>query len=485
MSVLVTCTSDDRPGNPANGDLLYETDTNKLIFYFDGWVTYGQSNTSTGGETPTIVFTYGESSLIQSLSSESQTGDMFLDTSLGLGELSVLTNTTSSIFQFDNLNTNKIAARFLGVEKSRPTLLSIDQYITGIEQNISQMLSAGDITTTSTTPDLFYVYSDNLNSDHVVVFGRLNDTQTSLYQSQTDVDMRSVTQTTTQQLSSQPIDHAVTSVSSVDSNDETHGVYNPVNSGVYGFKTNKLSHNTSFNMTCSSDGVKNYSGRYISTGNTWIENTTAPYSFDMWFYLLPSISTHTNRQLFGYSNQQLVCTIDDAGSYLSTTGAYFGSVQSAPGSVELNSWHRVTNTKDENGNGNTYLDGVLVGSYTYTSNMYLREMAGDTSYDYGKNYMHGYVYSIGGWKRVLTSDEISNMNDPTNTHKHTPYFWLFPSIEKDITSARYPKCRNVMSIRSPSTSVTQYQTDPINRGFVVSNFDEYQQQQLYIEQSPF
>jgi hypothetical protein len=296
--------------------------------------------------------------------------------------------------------------------------------------------------------------------------------------------MRSVTQTTTQQLSSQPIDHAVTSVSSVDSNDETHGVYNPVNSGVYGFKTNKLSHNTSFNMTCSSDGEKNYSGRYISTGNAWIENSTAPYSFDMWFYLLPSISTHTNRQLFGYSSQQLVCTIDDAGSYLSTTGVYFGSVQSAPGSVELNRWHRVTNTKDENGNGNTYLDGVLVGSYTYTSNMYLREMAGDTSYDYGNNFMHGYVYSIGGWKRVLTSDEISNMSDPTNTHKHTPYFWLFPSIEKDITSARYPKCRNVMSIASPSTGVTQYQTDPINRGFVVSNFDEYQQQ-IYIEQSPF
>jgi hypothetical protein len=485
MSVLITCTSDDRPGSPSNGDLLYETDTNKLIFYYDGWITYGQSNTSTGGETPTIVFTDGESSLIQSLSSESQTGDMFLDTSPGLNELSVLTNTTSSIFQFDNLNTNRISARFLRTEKSRPTMLSIDQYITGVDQNISQMLSAGDITTTSATPDLFYVYDDDLNSNRVVVFGKLNDTQANLFQSQTDIDMKAVAQTTTQQLSTQPIDHAVTSVSSVDSNDETHGVYNPVNSGVYGFKTNKLSHNTSFNMTCSSDGVRNYSGRYIATGNGWVENSAGPYSFDMWFYLLPSIPAHTNRQLFGYSSNQLVCTIDDAGSYLSTTGSYFDTFQTAPGSVELNRWHRVTNTRDEDGNGNTYLDGQLVHTYIYTGNMYLREMAGDPAYSYNNNYMHGYVYSIGGWKRALTSDEISSMNDPTNTHKHTPYFWLFPSIEKDVASARYNKCRNVMNVYTPNTSIVQYQTDPTNRSVTVSNFDQFEQQQLYIEQSPF
>lgn len=485
MSVLITCTSDDRPDSPSNGDLLYETDTNKLILYYDGWVTYGQSNTSTGGETPTIVFTDGESSIFQTLSSDSQTGDMFLDTSPGLNELNVLTNTTSSIFQFDNLNTNKIAARFLRTEKNRPTMLSIEQYITGENQNISQILSAGDITTTSATPDLFYVYDDNLNSNQAVVFGKLNDTQASLYQAQADIDMKNVTQTTTQQLSTQPIDHAVTSVSSVDSNDETHGVYNPVNSGVYGFRTNKLSHNTSFNMTCSSDGERNYSGRYIATGNAWVENKNLPYSVDMWFYLLPSIPAHTNRQLFGYSTNQIVCTIDDAGSYLSTTGGYFGNVQTAPGSVELNRWHRMTNTLDENGNGNTYLDGVLVGSYTFTGNMYLREMAGDSAYGYNNNFMHGYVYSIGGWKRALTSDEISDMSDPTNTHKHTPYFWLFPSIEKNMASARYSKCRNIMSVNTPSTSVVQYQTDPTNRGITVSNFNEFQQQQLYIELSPF
>jgi len=484
MSVLITCTSDDRPNSPNNGDLLYETDTNKLIFYYNGWVTYGQSNTSTGGETPTIVFTTGELSLIQSLSSDSQTGDMFFDTTPGLNELSVLTNTTSSIFQFDNLNTNKLAARFLRTEKNRPAMLSIEQHITGYNQNISQLLSSGDITTTTTTPDLFYIYDDNLNSNQAVVFGKHTD-QTSLFQAQSDIDMKIVDDTNTQQLSSQPIAHAVTSVSSVDSNNEIHGVFNPTNSGVYGFNTNKLSHNTSFNMTCSSDGERNYSGRYISTGNYWLENSSTAYSFDIWFYLLPSITTHTNRQLLGHSSNQIVCTIDDSGSYLNTTGSFFGNDQTSPGSIELNRWHRVTNTKDESGNGKMYLDGTLVSEYTYTGNMYLREIAGDTSYSYANNYMHGYVFSVGAWKRDLMIDEITDMNDPINTHKHAPYFWLFPSIEKCVSSSRYSKCRNVMSVNTPPTSVVQYQTDPTNRSITVSNFDQFEQQQLYIEQSPF
>lgn len=485
MSVLITCTSDERPENPSNGDLLYETDTNRLIFYYDGWVTYGQSNTSTGGETPTIIFTSGGSSLIQSLSSDSQTGDMFFDTTPGLNELSVLTNTTSSIFQFDNLNTNPLATRFQRTEKNRPTMLSIQQYITGGDQNIAQLLSAGEITTTTATPDLFYVYDDNLNSSQAVVFGRVNDTPTNLFPAQTDIDMKTVNDTTMQQLSSQPVSHAVVSVSSSDSNDVINGVYNSTNGGVYGVITNRLSYNTSFNLTCSSDGIQNYSGRYISTGNTFLENSSGPYSFDMWFYLLPSISTHTNRQLFGYTSNQIVCTIDDSGSYLSTTGSYFGDVQTAPGSVELNRWHRVTNTKDESGNGNIYLDGVLVGSYTYTNNMYLREMAGDTGWSYGNNYMHGYVYSIGAWKRALTVDEITDMSDPTNTHKHVPHFWLFPSIERNLKSARYNRCRNVLNVSTPNTSVVQYQTDPINTTTYVSNYSEFEQQQLYIEQSPF
>jgi hypothetical protein len=145
----------------------------------------------------------------------------------------------------------------------------------------------------------------------------------------------------------------------------------------------------------------------------------------------------------------------------------------------------VTNTKDESGNGKMYLDGTLVSEYTYTGNMYLREIAGDTSYSYANNYMHGYVFSVGAWKRDLMIDEITDMNDPINTHKHAPYFWLFPSIEKCISSSRYSKCRNVMNIYTPSTSVVQYQTDPTNRSITVSNFDQFEQQQLYIEQSIF
>lgn len=485
MSVLITCTSETRPDSPSNGDLLYETDTNKLILYYDGWITYGQSNTSTGGETPTVVFSYGDSSLFETLSSGSQTGDMFLDLDVGVDQLNILTNTTSSVFVFDNLLSDSTLSRFVSIEKNRPNTQSIQQYITGGDQNVSQLLSASDFTTTESTPDLFYIYDNNMNNNRVYVFGREDVTDFINITSDTNLDLNVVDDTTTQQLSTQPVDHAFTFVNETVHDRETVGVYNSHNHGVFGTNVNKLAHNTSFNLACSSDGTTNYTGRYITTGNQFLENSADAYSFDMWFYLLPSIDGHVNRQLFGYSTQQVRCVVDQAGSYMDTAGSYFGALQTSPGSILLNNWHRVTNTRSSTGDGKIYLDGQLVHTYTYTGNMYLREMAGDTVYTYNDNYMHGYVYSIGAWKRELTIDEITDMNNPTNTHKHAPFFWLFPSIEKTTQSSEYYKCRNVITPTSISTAMVLYKSDPDDSLVYVSYPENFEQYELYSDAAPF
>lgn len=485
MSVLITCTSETRPDNPGNGDLLYETDTNKLILYYDGWITYGQSNTSTGGETPTVVFSYGDSTLFETLSSDSQTGDMFLDLDTGVDQLNILTNTTSSVFVFDNLSSDPVLSRFISTQKSRPNTQSIQQYITGGDQDVSQLLSASDFTTTQSTPDLFYIYDNNMNNNRVYVFGRENTTDFINITPETDIDLKVVDDTTTQQLSTQPVDHAFTIVNETIHDRETIGVYNSQNHGVFGAHTNKLAHNTSFNLTCSSDGTTNYTGRYITTGNQFLENSADAYSFDMWFYLLPSIETHTHRQLFGYSTHHIRCVINQAGSYMDTSGSYFGNLQTAPGSIQLNNWHRVTNTRSSTGDGKIYLDSQLVHTYTYTGNMYIREMAGDSSYTYNDNYMHGYVYSIGTWKRELTIDEINDMSDPTNTHKHVPYFWLFPSIERTTQSSEYYKCRDVITPTSANTALAMYKSDPDNSFVYVSYPENIEQHELYTDAAPF
>ena len=486
MSVLVTCTSDDRPENPANGDLLYETDTNKLIFYFDGWVTYGQSNTSTGGETPTILFTHGDTvSSITDFTSGAQTGDMFLDNTLGVEELNVFTNTTSSIFVFDNLNSNSLAKRFVSTEERRPKAQSIQQYITGGDQNITQLLSAGDITTTTSTPDLFYVYNTDLNQNHVLIFGKEVFTTDMEFESQTDIEFKSIQDTITQQLSSQHIDHSITSLSSVSNLDEVTGIHNPLNDGVFGVHTNKLSYNTSFNLTCSSDGTTNYSGRYIHAGNNFVENYNGAYSVDIWFMLLPSIEGHVTRQLMGYSSHQISCHVDDGGSYLKSTGTYFGSWTTAPGSLQLNTWHRMTNTRDDSGNGKVYLDGQLVSNYTQTGKIYVREFVGDSSTTYNDNYMHGYVFSIGTWRRELSLTEIDDLMNPVNTYKYSPYFWLFPSIEMHSESAHSSKCRDVLYIGTASTNMTEVRSDPTGRTINISTPENFIEHNIYNTSTPF
>ena len=57
MSTLLTTTSNTRPGTPANGDMYYETDTNKIIVY-DGtdWREYNSDVETTVEETINITY---------------------------------------------------------------------------------------------------------------------------------------------------------------------------------------------------------------------------------------------------------------------------------------------------------------------------------------------------------------------------------------------------------------------------------------------
>lgn len=79
MSLLHTCTENTRPDNPQQGDLLFETDTNKLILYYAGrWITFGQ--TGLGASTvPTISVDIGDTSELLSSGLSYQLGDFKFD----------------------------------------------------------------------------------------------------------------------------------------------------------------------------------------------------------------------------------------------------------------------------------------------------------------------------------------------------------------------------------------------------------------------
>jgi hypothetical protein len=57
MSTFSTCTSSTRPGSPANGDVLFETDTNNVILW-DGsaWIGYNYDSTTAFSNTLSLNF---------------------------------------------------------------------------------------------------------------------------------------------------------------------------------------------------------------------------------------------------------------------------------------------------------------------------------------------------------------------------------------------------------------------------------------------
>lgn len=482
MSVVITCTSDTRPNSPDNGDLLYETDTNKLLLYFDGWITYGQSNTSTGGETPTIVFSHGDMSLISTLSSESQTGDMLFDTSPGVNTLSVLTNTTSSIFTLQNIHSDDTVSRFTPTIKNRPTLQSIQHYISGGDQNITQLLSAGDITTTTVLSDLFYIYDQEFNTDRVVVFGKYDDVLSNDILVDDDIDLIVVDDTTTQQLSVNSLEHAFVSVKSADASTYVNGVYDTTRGGVFGVRDRELYNDVSYSLACSSVDDINLTGRYIYTTN-FRENTTGAYTVDMWFSMAPSITGHINRQLMGYSSSTIRVVFDENGGRIESTGTYFGSWATESGVVDLDTWYRITATRDASGSCNVYLDGQLIATYTYSGLLYIREFAGDSSYSLQDNFMHGDVYSLGLWLRDLSQQEIDDLSTPDLTHRYSPSCWLFPSSEITRSDVVTKKAMSVTS-SSKLTSINEHTNNP-NANKILTTAEEFDNHVIYTNNTPF
>ena len=81
MSNLHTCTSTTRPSSPNQGDMLFETDSNKLILYYNGaWLTFGAS-AQASSTVLSIDIGVGVESDITTYFETRYAGDWFLNTS--------------------------------------------------------------------------------------------------------------------------------------------------------------------------------------------------------------------------------------------------------------------------------------------------------------------------------------------------------------------------------------------------------------------
>lgn len=139
MSNLLTITSDNRPGNPTNGNLFYETDTNRLLLYYDGWKAYGTTNVTQQEASDIAVAIYNQAAFNNAVAL-TKTGDVTINTEMGLEKF---------IVRNDDTKTNAVFGQstlFAYTEPRKET-----QEI--VTESLDTSLSGGEIDVTG-TPDI-------------------------------------------------------------------------------------------------------------------------------------------------------------------------------------------------------------------------------------------------------------------------------------------------------------------------------------------
>ena len=79
MSKLITIESSNRPSNATNGDLFYETDTGRLLLYYEGFRAYGTANTSQPEKTDLAVSIIADVDNVEQTVSDNRGADIIIN----------------------------------------------------------------------------------------------------------------------------------------------------------------------------------------------------------------------------------------------------------------------------------------------------------------------------------------------------------------------------------------------------------------------
>ena len=134
MSNLLTITSENRPTNPTNGNLFYETDTNRLLLYYDGWKAYGTTNVTQQEASEIAVALYGEQAYNNALSL-AKTGDIVVNTDYTREDFAIWNADTSVAYVYGppradhriNQYPNKVSESSISAEITNETLSGADE----------------------------------------------------------------------------------------------------------------------------------------------------------------------------------------------------------------------------------------------------------------------------------------------------------------------------------------------------------------------
>jgi hypothetical protein len=174
---------------------------------------------------------------------------------------------------------------------------------------------------------------------------------------------------------------------------------------------------TASSLTYTSNGTFSFDGvdDYIDTGNTFTFAQTDQFSVEVWLKILD----HSDREaaaagIIGkghyYDNQWDIWLYNTNSIYFETTGnpTRQGTIYLATSALALDTWHHYVATYN-NGAKSAYLNGVLVGTQTYTgpgdfsnsNNVLIGRRFGDASRS-----LRGSVSTAKIYNRALTEAEV-------------------------------------------------------------------------------
>ena len=427
MSKLNICTSETRPQNPLQGDMLLETDTNLLILYYNGtWLTFGGSG-STSSTVLNIDITLAGSDDLITLVSEANAGEWYFNSDAHVRQLTVVGGDHIGDFTFESLYRNKLLEYYTPLIQNNRITTGITDVVP-VDGSDQDTISQAQLTLSTTTNHLYSYSPSFLNTTYV--FHHVPEPSVSpTYSSVANIRYRYDTLQVAMNTTYQPGDFVITSdadqtifaISDGDALDNAI-VLEPTKHP----NTHHLSWNYGTDTTTSTtSGFYGYHGTF--------GHHTGDITTTCWFKLSAD-SNNVTRGIHGYSESYIgvkaVSAADGSGWYITSNneiGINTAPAVGSPGLLQSDQWYNVTITVSSD-YVRLYLDGVLIGgaenTRTHQYNYYLGNIASGSP----GTCLDGQATSLASWQYALPESTIPDLATTTDYAKYNPYRWYHPGL---------------------------------------------------------
>ena len=495
MSNLHTCTSTTRPTNPNQGDMLFETDSDQLILYYNGaWLTFGAS-AQAASTVLSIDIGVGVESDITTYFDTRYTGDWFVNTSRTTNSpMCIKYNkgvykyaTPDFDVSFNTFEQQLVPGK---VEVGIATVGVLELTIDDVSNNMA-MTPRGDIMVPNHAKNqyttLFVKSPTPKQPEHSVASSNNMVMQSDTSSVTLNATYPAGTLVVTQYNQAETHVGFASESDFYSTKDIPTGVLH-VDKSKYADLTGPKSFVSKIYRDTQNSPVSAGPQTYVHGA---IENDQNNHAVTMWFKLSatdPGIEIGKERFLFGlggHSALRALSASDGSGWYLNSDSYFADQIpQNEHTKLEEDEWYNVTVAisgepenlpSTTNRDARVYLNGDLVHTSNTARGSYYRHIGTDhetnaSSSGENQDCLNGNWTGFAIWKTVLTESQISIIANNTNILDYYPQIpepvsYYHPVCDPIRLFGAYDKMRNSVS------NYTLFNQEPIKQGSTTTGVD--------------